>query len=159
MIMQLYQQILVFFAVFFLVLLLFFLYTQYSVNRKQITIVNNEGENVTLSVEIADDIAKRSRGLMFRSYLGENEGMLFVFNKEAKHGFWMVNTTIPLDAVYIDKNGNVVDVIEMDPCRKLNIMECKVYLPENEALYVLEVNQGFSVANKIEKGKSRMIIE
>lgn len=153
------NQILVFVVVFFLILLLFFLYTQYSINRRQITLINSEGEKVYVNAEIADDIAKRSRGLMFRNYLGENDGMLFVFSKEAKHGFWMVNTTIPLDAIHIDSEGNVVDVIEMEPCNKLNPLDCHVYFPEKNSLYVLEVNQGFSVANKIEKSKSSMIIE
>ena len=155
--MEFYHYAIIFVVVFFLIILLLFLYTQYSVNRKQITIINSEGQKIIVDAEIADDIAKRSRGLMFRESLGENQGMLFVFGSEGKYGFWMVNTTIPLDAIHIDSKGNVVDVIAMDPCKSLT--KCPVYKPEAEALYVLEVNQGFASANKIEKGNSRMNIE
>jgi len=157
--MEIYQYVIVFAVVFFLVLLLLFIYTQYSISRKQITIINSEGNEVAVDAEIADDPAKRARGLMFRDSLGENEGMLFVFPSEEKYGFWMVNTTIPLDAVYMDGSGNVVDVIAMEPCKNLNPLNCTVYRPKSEAKYVLEVNRGFSSANRIEKGSSRMIIE
>ncbi len=154
--MQLYQQVLAFFVVFFLILLIFFLYTQYSVNKRQITLINKDGKQIKLTVETADNLVKRSRGLMFRKSLADNEGMLFVFEKSGRHGFWMMNTTIPLDAIFFDANRTVVDVIQMNPCGLTN---CTVYYPEKDALYVLEVNQGFAVANKIEKGNSRFILE
>lgn len=153
--MELYQQVIAFFVVFFIILLLFFLYTQYSVNKKQIKLINRDGKTIELSVEIADDPVKRARGLMFRESLGEYEGMLFVFDRPKKPGFWMVNTTIPLDAIFFDENKTVVDIIAMNPC---NITDCPSYAPEKDSLYVLEVNQGFSDTNKIEKGRSKMVL-
>ncbi len=154
--MEIYKEPFFFLIIFFFIILIFFLYTQFNLNKKQITIINSRGENIIVTVELANDPIKRARGLMFRPALGKNEGMLFVFNKPGRYKFWMLNTTIPLDAIFFDENGTVVDIITMEPCNTVN---CPVYTSNAEALYVLEVKQGFSVANKIESGKSRLVIE
>lgn len=147
----------VFLVVFFVILVIVFLYTQFFVEKKKIIIFNDEGKRISVQVEIAADPFKRSRGLMFRSNLSENEGMLFIFQKPDRYGFWMVNTTIPLDAIFFDENKNVVDVIGMEPCHSI-AEQCKVYSPRSPVLYVLEVNKGFAEKNKI-GNKSRFVFE
>jgi len=147
--MELYQKILVSLFIFLLVIIVLFLYTQFSVARKHMKITTPSGKIVELDVEVASDPIKRARGLMFRESLGENEGMLFVFDKSSKHGFWMVNTTIPLDAIHFNANKEVVDIIQMEPCR---IVKCPSYFPKAESRYVLEVNQNFSRKNNITEG-------
>jgi len=154
--MEIYREAAIFVAIFLAAILILLVYTQLFTVKKQITLVNSGGERINLNVEVADDPVKRARGLMFRQSLADDEGMLFVFDTPGKYGFWMVNTTIPLDGIYLDENGTVADIIAMDPCR---MAKCPVYYPEKEAKYVLEVNQGFAVSNKIEKGKSRMLLE
>jgi len=134
-----------------LIILLFYFVTAKG-EKKKIQIIT-AGGTIDLNVEIADNFVTRAKGLMGRKSLGANDGMLFVFDKEEKHFFWMVNTTIPLDAIHISKNGAVVDIIEMDPCKK-----CSSYPTDAESLYVLEVNQGFSKENKIEINKSKLIL-
>lgn len=147
--MELYQKILISLFIFLLVIIVLFLYTQFSVNRKQMKITTVSGETVELTVEVVEDPIKRARGLMFRKSLGENEGMLFVFDKSSKHGFWMVNTTIPLDAIHFNDKKEVVDIIQMEPCKSLT---CQTYYPKAESKYVLEVNQGFSKKHNITEG-------
>ena len=93
----------------------------------------------SFSVEIADEGHEMSKGLMNREFLCENCGMLFVFQKESKHIFWMKNTLIPLDIVHINSNFTVVDIIRAEPCKTL---QCPTYGPDKKSLYVLEVNQG-----------------
>ena len=88
------------------------------------------------------------RGLMLRDSLPQNAGMLFVFDNEAYHSFWMANTTIPLDAIHFDSNGKVVDIIHMEPCKTVESY-CRNYTPQEKAKYVLEVNEGFSDKNSI----------
>jgi len=149
--MEVYQKILVFIFVFILVVILLFLYTQFSVTRKHMKITTPSGKIVELDVEVVSDPVKRARGLMFRESLGGNEGMLFVFEKSSKHGFWMVNTTIPLDAIHFNEKKEVVDIIQMEPCRTLT---CGIYYPKAESRYVLEVNQNFSRKNNITEGSS-----
>lgn len=138
----------IFLIIFFLLLFLIFLYTQIFIEKKQFIIINDEGKKIVVSVEVANDSFKHARGLMFRDKLGEHEGMLFVFEKPGKYGFWMVNTTIPLDAIFFNENKKVVEVITMEPCKSI-VEQCKIYYPQNNALYVLEINKGFAAKNKI----------
>lgn len=106
------------------------------------------GERCVL-VEVADSPDERAKGLMYRESLPGNNGMLFVFEDESIHGFWMKNTLIPLDAVWINSRGEVVDTIAMSPCAA---DPCKVYSPAGDALYVLEVNSGLVQSWNIRRG-------
>jgi len=142
-------------VILFVALFLFFFF-QTKKEFTRIEIVNEEGKQIPIDVEIADTGIKRMKGLMFRSSLGQNEGMLFVFDNEDYRKFWMMNTTIPLDAIHIAANGTVVEVILMDPCTSL--ISCKSYPSSQKAKYVLEVNQGFAKENGIEIGKSKLLL-
>ncbi|MBI5804184.1 DUF192 domain-containing protein [Candidatus Pacearchaeota archaeon] len=102
-----------------------------------------------VKVEVAKTPAERARGLMFRESLPENEGMLFVFPEENIYSFWMKNTLIPLEIIWIDENFKVVDIQKAVPCLE---DECQSYIPTEESRYVLEVNSNFSEDNKIKVG-------
>lgn len=121
----------------------------------KIAITNPDGSLVEISAEIADNMATRMKGLMGRKSMDEDAGMLFVFGTSGRHAFWMFNTSIALDAIFIDENGSVVDIIQMEPCG-LNAPACPTYTPKADSKYVLEVNQGFSERHGITIGKSRM---
>jgi uncharacterized membrane protein (UPF0127 family) len=95
------------------------------------------------NVEIAKDQKDIAKGLMFRKKLNENEGMLFIFDKEGKYSFWMKNTLIPLDIIWLDKNQKIVYIKKnAQPCREE--MFCPSFSPEKEAKYVLEILGGVS---------------
>jgi uncharacterized membrane protein (UPF0127 family) len=125
--------------------------------RRDITLVNSQGQDITVEAELADNMTMRAKGLMFRKSLPEYGGMLFVFDQPAYRGFWMLNTTIPLDVIFIDADGSVVDVQEMEPCG-LNITDCPIYRSKEEAMYALEVNKGFSRNHSIIAGDSVLIV-
>ena len=79
--------------------------------RSGVTITIGTGEKVNIRVELADTPEERARGLMFRHYLPEGEGMLFIFPEETRSSFWMKDTPISLDLVFI-KEERIVDIIE-----------------------------------------------
>lgn len=91
------------------------------------------------NVEVADSLVERQTGLMNRSSLGADAGMLFVFDEMGNHPFWMKNTLIPLDAVWLDASGKIVDVQTMVPCAE---DPCPKYVPVGDSQFVLEINAG-----------------
>lgn len=95
-----------------------------------------------VSVEVADTEAARARGLMFRETLPPNYGMLFLFQERGVHSFWMKNTLISLDILWLDSHGTIISIAQdVPPC----IDEpCPHYLPDAEACAVVEVMSGFA---------------
>lgn len=106
--------------------------------------------NTTIPLELALTPEEKAKGLMHREYLAENTGMLFVFEDEGRPGFWMKNTLIPLDMIFINSNNKVVDIMTAEPCEK---EPCEKYLSEQQAKYVLEVNKGFAEKHNIQIGE------
>jgi uncharacterized protein len=102
--------------------------------------------------EVADNFLKQMRGLMGRESLAENEGMLFVFPTEGYPGFWMMNMSMPIDIVFINKDKVVVDVVRnAQPCR-LSLGPCFSMKPKEKAMYVLEVKANFTRRHHVEIG-------
>ena len=102
--------------------------------------INSVGGRVPVGVEIADTDAERQTGLMGRTALPEDAGMLFVFEEEqAALSFWMRDTLIPLSIAYIDAQGRIVDIQDMEPLDDVP----PHYVSAEPARYALEVNQGF----------------
>jgi len=94
-----------------------------------------------INIEIVDTDEKRAMGLMFRKSLPYSSGMLFIFDTEDFHSFWMKNTLIPLDILWLDKEFRIKYYYQnVQPCKSA---PCASYSPLIKALYVLEVNAGF----------------
>ena len=103
----------------------------------------------TIIAELARKPEEQARGLMYRRSLGGSEGMLFVYNSPVMVSFWMKNTRIPLDMIWLDANKRVVFIYENAlPCKDI----CKSIVPSQNALYVVEVNAGFSRKNQVRIG-------
>jgi uncharacterized membrane protein (UPF0127 family) len=100
-----------------------------------------------LDVEIADTPATEQRGLMYRTKLGANQGMIFVWPSESRRTFWMHNTCLPLDMLFLAKDGTIVGLLEQVPT--LNDRPRSVRCP---AAYVLEVNAGWSRRHGLKPG-------
>lgn len=101
-------------------------------------------------VEIADTREERELGLMNREFMPENMGMIFEFPNTAPRNFWMKNTLIPLDMIWLDENKTIVDIQAAEPC---TTEECAVYSGKAPAMYVLELNKGVlkaSVGDRVE---------
>jgi uncharacterized membrane protein (UPF0127 family) len=106
---------------------------------RTVTIRTASGKEVRVRAEIADDTFERARGLMYRTALAENRGMLFVFPDQQRHSFYMKNTPIPLSIAFMDSEGRIVDIQDMRPLDD----DPPHYVSARPAQYALEVNQGF----------------
>jgi YVTN family beta-propeller protein len=131
---------------------------QMVVTKPEVEIVRTEDNNsnnnssviARVFVEVPDELEEHARGLMFRSHLPWNAGMLFAYNEEEPQTFTMKNTLIPLDMIFVDDNSEIVDIIEnVPPCEQ---DPCPLYPSEEPAQYVLEVNAGFVQQNAVQVG-------
>jgi Uncharacterized conserved protein, COG1430 len=100
----------------------------------------------TLYVEVADDPWEHQRGLMFREYLPDNMGMLFIFPYPQRLHFWMKNTYIPLSIAYISSDWKIVEIYDMEPLSERPISS------KNKVQYALEVNRGYFQRKGIKVG-------
>lgn len=101
-----------------------------------------------LKVKIADTNEERMQGLSGKENLEEDEGLLFIFTKPSKYGFWMKDMNFPIDIAWIDKNKIIIH-IESDVA---TTTYPKVFYPNEDALYVLETRASFFEKNKIKIG-------
>jgi uncharacterized protein len=89
------------------------------------------------TVEVADTFEKRTLGLMYREFIPDDFGMLFIDETEDYQGFWMKNCRIHLDIIYLDKNKQVINIhFNVPPCKS---EPCPTYKSKRPALYVLEL--------------------
>ncbi len=114
--------------------------------------------DVELTVEVAKTQQQLSRGLMDRQTLNENEGMLFIFEKEEPRHFWMKNTFVALSIGFFDKNKVLVDIQDMEPVRS-TIEIPKTYSSKAPAKYALEVNRGWFSRHKIKTKAKIFFVE
>lgn len=108
---------------------------------------------INIKVEIADTNEKHAYGLMYVQKLAEDEGMLFVFEKEEFRSFWMKNTLIPLSIGYFDKNRKLISIHDMKPENKPDY-QLKTYPSYGLAKYALEMNTLWFSKNKVNIGDS-----
>ena len=108
------------------------------------------GERVVrLDVELARTERQRALGLMHRTSLRARAGMLFLFARDSRVGFWMKNTRIPLSIAFIDRRGVILRILDMAPCRRDS---CPLYDPGVTYRSALEVNRGSFVRWRVRPG-------
>lgn len=113
------------------------------------TIVSIGGVNVLADVADTDD--KRIKGLDVRDNMTETEGMLFLFDADYPHPFWMNGMKFPLDIIWLDSNKTVVHIEHsLPPCP--NQFDCPNHQPDKNARYVLETVAGFSDRHGVTDG-------
>ena len=97
-------------------------------------------------IEIADDQSERSAGLMFRESMDDDHGMLFVFEDTRPVGFWMKNTPMPLDLLFIGQDGKIRDILPGEPFSEAQIS------PREPVRFVLEFKRGTAEKAGIKNG-------
>ena len=111
---------------------------------KNLEIINDTGKPIQYHVEVAKTNEEQAEGLMYRLELKKNGGMLFLFDNEKKASFWMKNTLIPLDIIFINKNGSINKIYKNTIPKSR-----KRIISRGEVLAVLEINAGEANRNNI----------
>ncbi len=99
-----------------------------------------------IEVEIAANDAARQQGLMFRKSMQKNHGMIFIFTQNARHCMWMKNTDLPLSVAFLDRNGQIINIENMQPHTENS------HCAASPAVYALEMNLGWFKNQKIKVG-------
>jgi uncharacterized membrane protein (UPF0127 family) len=102
----------------------------------------------SVTVEIAENDHDRQRGLMYRKSMADDRGMIFYFQEKTNHAFWMHNTCIPLDMLYLDDDGLIVGIEENTPTMSDDTFEVGC-----DSRYVLELNAGWARAHGVSAGQ------
>jgi uncharacterized membrane protein (UPF0127 family) len=110
-------------------------------------VLHTGGGDVPVTVEVAATPAQQSLGLMYRKELGAAAGMLFVFDTTVEHPFWMKNTVLPLDMIYLGEDRKIVGIVK--DAVPFTTTSRTVGVPSR---YVLEVNAGFSEKHGVKTG-------
>jgi uncharacterized membrane protein (UPF0127 family) len=110
-------------------------------------VLHTAGGDVAVTVEVAATPAQQSLGLMYRKDLGANAGMLFVFDATVEHPFWMKNTVLPLDMIFLGEDRTIVGIVK--DAVPFTTTSRTVGVPSR---YVLEVHAGFSEKHGVKTG-------
>jgi uncharacterized membrane protein (UPF0127 family) len=112
-------------------------------------VIHGAERPVSVAVEIAETDEQRRFGLMFRKFLPDAAGMVFVFPTDTTGGFWMKNTLVPLSIAFYDRGGRIRRILDMEPC---TAEPCPVYEPGVAYRGALEVNRGAFERWGVEEG-------
>lgn len=114
----------------------------------EVSFIRSEGDTIsTVKVAVADNNRTRSEGLMNVMNLPENAGMLFIFENEQPRSFWMANTPLPLDIIFVNSEMTIVRIHRnTQPYSQESIQS------EQPAKYVVEVNAGYTLEHDIREG-------
>ena len=121
-------------------------------NKAHVTFFASDQPLLTITCDIASTPQQRSNGLMHRSSLPITHGMLFVYEQPQNLSFWMKNTLIPLDIIFIDEHGVVINVESADIQPNVADNELKRYKSNAPAQYVVEINKGMAMSYSIKQG-------
>lgn len=114
----------------------------------ELTFINKDGEDIsTISIALADEPDERNQGLMDVNEMGQDEGMLFIFDNEELQAFWMANTPLPLDIMYVNNDSVIVRIYQnTTPFSQTTLPS------EAPARYVVETNGGYALRHGITEG-------
>jgi len=128
---------------------LFFAFLFFSNNAQsneisKVVIQNENSSSISILAEVMITESQQARGMMYRKSLDKDKGMLFLFNEPKRAVFWMKNTYIPLDLIFIKKGGGIDSIHE-----NLEPLSTKKIKSRNDVIAVLEISGGLVKINKI----------
>lgn len=121
--------------------------------RWTLIFTNERGVDIPLQVEVARTEEEKSRGLMLRDSMPENNGMIFVYQEPDFLSFWMRHTKLPLSIAFIDEQNRIIEIYDMEP------FDERIIRSVNKAKYAVEVNSGWFRKNLIFHGNKMRIVQ
>ena len=131
------------------VLLAFILICSSCMQGQPTLVISAASGDYLVRVEVVEKPSDLQMGLMYRKHLAKDSGMLFILQEERPQSFWMKNTFIPLDMIFISADLIIVDITTMQPC---TTDPCPDYTSKQPARYCLEVNAGYARSHTIAIG-------
>ncbi|MFT4892636.1 MAG: uncharacterized membrane protein (UPF0127 family) [Candidatus Nanohaloarchaea archaeon] len=133
--------------------ILFYTVSQSNTGQERAVFLDETGEvKAEITFETASTPEEKRTGLMNRTSLEESHGMIFVYEDEELRTFWMKNTLIPLDIIFLDSNKQIINIKKAYPEPNTPDSELERYRSDAPAQYVIEVNQNFTDRHGIEPG-------
>lgn len=126
----------------------------YPINDNSIITLEHVNSGNTLALEVAATEQKRQSGLMFRDQLNKDEGMFFIFGSERDLSFWMKNTSISLDIIFLDKNLKVTSISSNTKI----LQTSEIYDSKSPAQFVIETLAGWALQHQVQEGDSFTIV-
>ena len=117
-------------------------------NTRDLTLANGK----IIHVEVMMDATDMLRGMMFRTSLESGRGMLYIHRNPGTYGYWMYQTLIPLDIIWMDSSKRVVEIVDSAPPCKTEASKCPHFGGKETAQYVLEIGSGQAKQNGIRLG-------
>jgi uncharacterized membrane protein (UPF0127 family) len=133
-------------------LLFYYQFEEEGKSRAEVSFRVSDDTSFTVTCEIADTDSERAKGLMDRDNLPEDEGMIFIYETPQNVSFWMKNTLIPLDIIFIHENGTVLEVAKAHVQPDVPDSELVRYKSPSPVKWVVEINQGLSAQHGISAG-------
>ena len=117
-----------------------------------VTFFPSNNSSVSITCEIASTLKELSEGLMNRQEFPEDKGMLFIYEIPQNRSFWMKNTLVPLDIIFLDETGVVINIESADVEPDVSDKDLTRYYSLRPAQFVVEINQGLSTLYGIDEG-------
>ena len=114
--------------------------------------IADSDSNVAVNLALANTTEQRKKGLMNTFWMSKRDGMLFVFEDDAERSFWMKNTYIPLDIIFLDEDFRIINIEEAETQPLTSENNLKNYRSEGPAMYVIELKRGFTSGKNISSG-------
>lgn len=135
-----------------LITILILLIYQLFFNNPHLSTVKVDLRGKTYNLEVAKTVPQQTKGLMDRSTLCADCGMIFVFNLELPQVFWMKDTFIPLDMIFIDHTGTIVNIVTAQPEPNVPDSRLQLYRSLGPAQFVIELNAGDAAKLSLKPG-------
>jgi uncharacterized membrane protein (UPF0127 family) len=149
---QKHRKITVIFTAFILLTGFTYVLSVSDIGEKQASFIDETGsEKAEITYETAVSSKEKRTGLMNRTELGQNHGMIFVYDNADIRSFWMKNTLIPLDIIFLDSDKQIINIEKAYPEPNTPDSELERYRSDAPAQYVIEVNQNFTDRHGIEQ--------